>query len=40
MLSLLKKEKSISLKSPISGIKIPKDIEVLSEALTNMHNLE
>ena len=36
----LKKEKSISLKSPISGIKIPKDIEVLSEALTNMHNLE
>tara|TARA_B100001113_G_scaffold75136_1_gene58568 strand:- start:21249 stop:23723 length:2475 start_codon:yes stop_codon:yes gene_type:complete len=36
----LKKEKGISLKSPISGVKIPKDIEVLSEALINMHNLE
>jgi valyl-tRNA synthetase len=36
----LKKENGISLKSAISGITIPEDIEVLSEALKNMHNLE
>ncbi|MBD50577.1 MAG: valine--tRNA ligase [Euryarchaeota archaeon] len=36
----LKKEKGISLKSPISGVIIPKDIEILSGALINMHNLE
>jgi valyl-tRNA synthetase len=36
----LKKEKGISLKSPISGVKIPKEIELLSDALINMHNLE
>ena len=36
----LKKEKGISLKSPISGVKIPKEIDILSEALKNMHNLE
>jgi len=36
----LKKEKGISLKSPISDISIPKDIDLLSDALIKMHNLE
>ena len=35
-----KKEAGMSLKSPISGIEVPTDLGIVSQALTDMHRLE
>jgi len=35
-----KKEEGLSLKSPISGIPVPDNLELLSDALSSMHRLE
>jgi valyl-tRNA synthetase len=35
-----KKEDGMSLKSPISGIEVPADLGIVSQALTSMHRLE
>ena len=35
-----KKEEGMSLKSPISGIEVPADLGIVSQALTSMHRLE
>ena len=35
-----KKERGLSLKSPISDIQIPEFLNLFTDALVNMHNLE